>query len=569
MRRPSTPVRLTLLLLTATVAATLGLSCGKSDSSADSSAGAGGSAKDADTLTFINRGELGTLDPKDMSWMQDIRIAYGLWEGLYRIDPATIKPIPGAAEKVDVSADKKTYTFHLRTGAKWSNGDPVTAGDFAFAWKRMLTPPAGQYTYLLFYIKGAKGYLDALPKDPKSADWSKVGIKVKDDQTLVVTLKNPTPFFPDVLAFPAAFPLNQKSMAAFARTDETTGIVTYDASFAKPPALVGNGPYVLADWRVRVGQTLVKNPNYWDAAHTRTNTIRSLSVEDPLLAFQQYESGQVDWLADLGGDQAASMRAQDRKDAHIFPALGTYYYVFNCKPTLPDGQKNPFADKRVRQAFAMAVKKQPIVDNITRLGEPVRDYLVPPDFPGYPKAKGIDFNLDKARQLLADAGYPGGAGFPQVNLLYNTEEKNHGDIAQYLSKLWGDELGVKLGLEGVEINQFRQRRQKTDFALARAGWYGDYNDVSTFTDLFSSDSENNDGRWKSADYDELLAAAEIEPDAQKRLGLLSKAEQILLDDAAIIPLYGYVNKMAYHANVEGITDNARMTFMLQAIAVRK
>ena len=542
----------------------IGLSCGKSDESTTAESAAGY----RDTLTFVNRAELGTLDPKEMSWMQDIRIAYGLWEGLYRIDPVTIKPIPGMAVRTDISADKKTYTFHLRDGAKWSNGDPVTAGDFAFAWKRMLTPPAGQYTYLLFYVKGAKEYLDAVSADPKSADWSTVGVKVQDPKTLMVTLNNPTPFFPDVLAFPAAFPLNEKSMAAFRRTDEKTGLVSYDSGFAKPPQLIGNGPYLLTDWRVKVGQTLEKNPNYWNAAKTRTQTIRSVSIEDPLLAFQQYESGQIDWLADLGGDQAASMREQGRKDAHIFPALGTYYYVFNCQPTLPDGQKNPFADRRVRLAFTMAAKKKPIVENITRLGEPVRDYLVPPDFPGYPKAKGIDFDLQKAKQLLADAGYPGGAGFPQVSLLYNTEEKAHGDIAQYLAKLWGDELGVKLGLEGVEINQFRQRRMKTDFALARGGWYGDYNDVSTFTDLFRSDSENNDGRWKSAEYDKLLAQAEVEPDAQKRLDILSKAEQILLDDAGILPLYGYVNKMAYHANVEGITDNPRNTFMLQAIAVK-
>ena len=565
---PGRPIIL-LLLMTSALA---GLSCGKSDDQRAEVAAGGVEVKAApgyrDTLTFINRGELGTLDPKAMSWMQDIRIAYGLWEGLYRIDPATIKPVPGAADKIDVSADKKTYTFHLRDGGRWSNGDPVTSADFAFAWQRMLQQP-GQYTYLLYYIAGAKAYQDNFAADPKSGDWAAVGVKAPDPKTLVVTLANPTPFFPDLLAFPAFFPLNEKSMAAFRKVDGTTGVVTYDAAFAKPPALVGNGPYILTEWRVKVGQTLEANPYYWDAKHTRTPTIRALSVEDALLAFQQYEAGKVDWLADLSGDQAASMREQGRKDVHIFPALGTYYYVFNCKPQLPDGSNNPFADRRVRRAFAMATVRQPIVDNITRLGEPVVETLVPPDFPKYPGAKGLDFNLGEAKKLLADAGYPGGKGFPRVNILYNTEEKNHGNTAQYLAKLWRDELGVDLGLEGVEINLFRTRRNEQQYALARAGWYGDYMDVSTFTDLFSSDSENNDGRWKNAEYDKLLKRAESETDVQKRLDLLAKAEQILLDDAAIIPLYTYVNKMAYKPDVEGLHDNPRMMFMLQRIAVKK
>lgn len=507
-------------------------------------------------FVFVNRGDIGTLDPNRMSWMQDIRIGYALWEGLYALDPDTLDPIPGAAEKIDISEDKLTYTFHMRSNGKWSNGEPVTSRDFVFAWRRMLEEP-GDYTYLFFYITGARAYSDGFAKDPKSVKWETVGVKAPDEKTLVVTLENPTPFFPDIVAFAPMFPLNEKSLDKFKRTDASTGRTTYDAAFTQPPNLITNGPYMLTRWQLKVGQTLTKNPHYWDAANVVSNTIESQNYEDPLLAFQKYEQGEVDWLADTTGDIAAQLRDAGRKDVRIFPSFGTYFYTFNCLPTLPGGRKNPFADIRVRQALTMAIDKNPIVQNVSKLGEPITSVYVPPTFPTYRQPIGLPYDVEKAKSLLAEAGYPGGQGFPSVKLTFNTEFNDHKLIAEIVSRQWNRTLGINIELDGVEIKQFQARLHGKDYDVARASWYGDYNDVSTFTDKYLSDSLNNDSAWKNAEYDSLLHQALKERDPQKRLDLLSQAEQILVKEVPIIPLYHYVNKYVMRDNVKGIPLNPR------------
>jgi oligopeptide transport system substrate-binding protein len=507
-------------------------------------------------FVFVNRGDIGTLDPNRMSWMQDIRIGYALWEGLYALDPETLDPIPGAADKIDISDDKRTYTFHLRDNGRWSNGDAVTSDNFVFAWKRMLEEP-GDYTYLLFYIKGAQAYSDGFAKDSKSVSWDSVGVKMPDSKTIIVSLEDPTPFFPDIAAFPPMFPLNQKSLIPFRHEDPVNGRVSYDAAFTQPPNLVTNGPFVLTRWQLKVGQTLTKNPYYWDAKNVLCNTIESVNYDDPLLAFQKYDSGEVDWLADTTGDIAAQLRDQGRKDMHIFPSFGTYFYSFNCLPKLPNGQKNPFADVRVRQALTMAIDKRPIVRNVTKLGEPITSVYVPPTFPTYKQPKGLAYDVAKAKQLLADAGYPDGKGFPSVKLLFNTEFNDHKLIAEIISRQWKRNLNISIELDGVEIKQFQTRLHGKDYDVARASWYGDYNDVSTFTDKYRSDSLNNDSGWVNAEYDRLIDAAKKEIDPQKRLDLLSQAEQILVTEVPIIPMFHYVNKYGMRDNVKGIPLNPR------------
>ncbi|HVT88032.1 MAG TPA: peptide ABC transporter substrate-binding protein [Tepidisphaeraceae bacterium] len=513
-------------------------------------------AADKADFIFVNRGDIGTLDPNRMSWMQDIRIGYALWEGLYALDPDTLDPIPGAAEKIEQSEDNLTYTFHLRENGRWSNGDPVTVDNFIFAWKRMLEEP-GDYTYLLFYIKGARAYSEAFEKDPKSAKWENVSVRAPDPRTLIVTLDNPTPFFPDICAFPPMFPLNQKTLEKFKHFDQATGRTTYDAAFATPPNLVTNGPFMLTRWQLKVGQTLTKNPYYWDKQHVVSNTIESLVFDDPLLALQRYERGDVDWLAETSGDIAAQLRDAGRKDVRIFPSFGTYFYSFNCQPTLPGGRKNPFADMRVRQALTMAIDKRPIVRNVTKLGEEITSLYVPPTFPTYKRPTGLAYDVAKSKQLLADAGYPDGKGFPTLKLIFNTEFNDHKLIAEIMSRQWKQKLNINIELDGLEIKQFQTRLHGKDYDIARASWYGDYNDVSTFTDKYRSDSLNNDSGWINADYDKLLDQALKETDAQKRLDLLSKAEQILVTEVPILPLYHYVNKYVMRDNVKGIPLNPR------------
>jgi oligopeptide transport system substrate-binding protein len=523
-------------------------------------------------FVFVNRGDVGTLDPKGMSWMQDIRIAYALWEGLYLLDPATIEAKPGAAERIDVSDDKKVWTFHLRTNGKWSNGDLVTAGDFAFAWKRALDDP-GDYTYLLRCIKGAGPYTDAITKGAP-ADFTTVGIEVVNPRTLRVTLERPVVYFPDLCAFPPMFPLHEPSMRNYARDpDPKTGVVRYDPAFTRNKPLVTNGPYMLTKWEFKRRLRMEKNPHYWDIANVRSDVIEQTSAEEQLPAFLMYETGAVHWVAEISGDIASELRQKSlegkRNDLHIFPSFGTYFYTFNCNATLPDGRANPFKDARVRRALNMALDKRIIVENITGMGERPADTYIPRGvFKDYNSPNGAPFDIPGARKLLADAGYPDGTGFPSVSLLFNTGA-HHGEIGQSAVNQWRANLGIEVILEGVEVKVFRQRLKSKDYTLARASWFGDYNDPSTFTDKYLSVSENNDSAWFNTDFDAACAAAANETDPARRLRDFERAEKILLDDAPILPVYYYVNAYLSRPNVRGIPQNPRNMFNFKSFYVEK
>jgi oligopeptide transport system substrate-binding protein len=530
-------------------------------------------------FTYIDRGDIGTLDPNRMSWMQDIRVGSSLWEGLYSIDPVSFKPVLATADKADTSDGDKTWTFHIRDAAKWSNGDKVVSADFAFAWKRMLEEP-GDYTYLIDqYVVGAKEYEDEFAKylqqrgagDAKvtKPDFGKVGIVAQDSSTLIVKLKHPVTFFPDLCAFPCYYPLNEKAMNGFRELDAKTDRATYNAAWATPPNLVGNGPHKLVGWQLRRGMRLEANDYYWDAANVKSKSVEVVVADEPLTALHKYDANEVDCITELTGDIAANMRAQGRKDLHIDPSFGTYFYSFNCSPKLPGGRANPFADVRVRQALSMAVDKRPIVQNVTKCGEPVTDRYIPQGvFPEYPSAPGLAFDIKAARKLMKDAGYAGGKGFPQIKLTYNTEG-DHKPIAEYIARQWKDNLAIQVDLEGIEIKQFQQRLHNKEYDVARASWYGDYMDISTFTDKYLSWSLNNDANWINPEYDDLCIKAAQEPNAQKRLELLSKAEAILNKEVPILPLYNYVNKLAFRENVKGLNSNPRNIIIFKAISVQR
>jgi oligopeptide transport system substrate-binding protein len=504
----------------------------------------GGTEKRAE-LTFINRGEVTTLDPNRMSYMQDIRVGYCLFEGLYTLDPKTLEAVPGCAEPLDpqrdISPDKTVYTFHIRPSARWNDdaGTPVTTADFVFAWRRMLEEPS-EYTYLLHYIKGAKEYEEAYA-EKKPADFSKVGIKALDSRTLQVTLNHPVGFFLDVIAFPCCFPLLESSMKDF-RDVGANGRVTYNKGFTRPPHLVTNGPYRLASWEFKRRLHLEASKFYRDPSLVKPQTVDIVSADDPMWALTIYDTGGVDWLTDMTGDLARELLDKGRKDVHVFPAFGTYFYSFNCQEKMPDGEPNPFHDKRVRQAFSLAVNKKEIVDTITRLNEPVATQYIPPyAFEKYPSPEGLKGDVNRAKALLAEAGYgPGGKPFPQFSLLYNNESQ-HGPIAQLVRRQWRNALGVDVRLEGIEITTFRERQKKREYVICRSSWYGDYNDPSTFTDKYKSDSGQNEAGWKNPEYDRLCAEADRDPDPQHRLQLFSQAEKILLQEAPILPLYHYMN----------------------------
>jgi oligopeptide transport system substrate-binding protein len=525
-------------------------------------------------FAFVNRGDNKCLDPNGMSWMQDIRIAYGLWEGLYTPDPVTFKPILGCADHAQVDSTQTIWTLHIRPDARWSNGDPVKAGDFLFAWRRFLETP-GEYTYLHFYVRGAKQYssdfADYLAARQKgdttrpAPDFASVGEKALNDQTLVVTLIDPAPFFAALLAFPPYFPMHEPSMRPFREADG----LHYDQKFTRPPYLVTNGPYRLAEWTFKRRLRMVASDYYWNRANVKSRVVDQIYAEDGTAAFRTYDRGDVDWLSEVDSDLAAQILAHGkRSDLHVFPAFGTYFYSLNCLPILPDGRPNPLSDVRVRQALSMAIDREPIVRNVGRLGQPVSFAYIPPHvFNGYVSPPGLPYDVAAARKLLAEAGYPNGKGFPHLSILYNSDFSLHADIAQIMRRQWLTNLGIEMDLEGVEIKVFGAKLHAQQYAVARASWYGDYDDPTTFTDKYKSDSDDNDSKWNSPAYDKLCAQAQKETDQHRRFQLLSQAEGILLKEAPIIPLYTYVNDYMFRDDVKGLPLAANAMIMFQSVRV--
>jgi oligopeptide transport system substrate-binding protein len=526
-------------------------------------------------FSFVNRGDNKCLDPNGMSWAQDIRIAYGLWEGLYTLDPVTLQPVLGAADRATADSTKTIWTFHIRPAARWSNGDKVKAGDFIFAWRRFLETP-GEYTYLHNYIRGAKQYTDdfaaylaARQKGDttrRAPDFAEVGESAPDDETLIVKLNDPLPFLPALLAFPPFFPMYEPAMRPFLEKDG----LHYDQHFTRPPNLVTNGPYQLAEWTFKRRLRMVASPYYWNAASLKNKIVDQIFADDGMAAFRLYESGAVDWIVDADKNLAGQILAQGgRPDLHIFPAFGTYFYSLNCLPTFWDGRKNPLTDIRVRQALAMAIDREPIVKNVGRLGQPPSfDYIPPGVFEGYASPSGLPYDVARAQELLAQAGYPDGKGFPPLTILYNTEDF-HGDIAQVIQWQWQQNLGIPIKTEGVEVKIFGARLHTQQYDIARAGWYGDYNDPTTFTDKYKSDSDDNDAKWANADYDRLCAEAQRELDPKRRLEFLSRAEKILLNEAAIIPLFTYVNAYLFRPVVKGLPLSANAMVMFNSVHVER
>lgn len=520
-------------------------------------------------FVFINRGDIVTLDPNQMSYLQDIRMAHAMWEGLYTYDPETLEPIPGCASEADVSADKRIYTFHLRPDAKWSNGDPVTSGDFVFAWRRMLESP-GEYTYLLYYIKGAEQYVADIAAGKPDADFETVGVEALDAKTLRVTLNDPVAFFFDLCAFPTFLPLHKPSMEKFARVDEKTGRTTYDGQFTRPPHIVSNGPYVLKSWDFKRRLLLEKNPHYWDADNVKCDSIEMAVVEDALTQLLRYESGSVDWVASVPTEIAAEMIRLGRKDLHSFSGFGTTFLSFMIKPKLNSGASNPLADVRLRLALGMAIDKQQIVETITRMGEKPATTFVPPGvFDGYDVVPGIGYDPVRAKQLLAEAGYPNGGVIPGLSYLYQSDISTSREMAQALARQWKQVLNIDMPLESLERKGLRQRVNDRDYTIIAANWIGDYGDPSTFTDKYRSNSENNDSVWINKGYDQLVFQATKEPDPAKRLRLLEQAEHILLSEAPIFPLYHLTNQYLFRDNVKGINLNPRNMTMFKGVSVQR
>jgi len=484
-------------------------------------------------LLIGNGDEPQELDPHVVTGLPEHRILSTLLEGLAALDPETGAPIPAAAESWTISDDQTVYTFHIRQNACWSNGDPVTAQDFAFSWRRMLSPKlATEYAYMLWCIKNAQAFSEG-----KLTDFNEVGIRVVDDSTLEVTLEHPTPYFLSLHAHQSWFPVHRATIERFGPVDQR------GTKWTQPSSFVGNGPFVLDRWEPNRILTVKKNPLYWDTANVRLNGVEFYPIQSEQTEERSFRVGELHMTQSVPMHKIAVYRREHPELLRIDPMFATYFYRFNCS-------KPPLNDARVRSALAMAIDRKSIVEKVTKGGQPPAGYLTPHGVAGYAPPDGIPFDIERARQLLAEAGYPNGEGFPALDVLYNTSE-GHKQVAEAVQQMWRNNLNVQVGLLNQDWKVYLSSVNNLDYQIARGSWVGDYLDPNTFLDLFVTNGGNNRTGWSSAEYDRLVTEAARTADAEKRNELFHTAEQILLDEAPIMPIYTYTRTYLISAQVKG------------------
>ena len=346
------------------------------------------------------------------------------------------------------------------------------------------------------------------------------GAQALDDKTFQVTLNNSVPYFLNLVAYYPLFPLNRKCI-------ETHGAPMW----TKAENLISNGPFKLQFRRLRDRVRVAKNKNYWNADSVSFNTVDFVSLESQNTALNMYETGQLQWIYDLPTSVLEVLRERD--DFHSSPKLSIYFYKLNHD--VP-----PLDDIRVRQALSMAIDRRQIVEEVTKGGQQPAFSVVPPGIAGYQGADGLGEDVEKAKQLLADAGFPGGRGFPKLTLLYNTSE-THRPVAEVIQQQWQNNLNIKIELKNMEWGSFTETVQQEQYEVARYGWVGDYPDPNTFLDLWVTDNPQSNTNWSNKEYDRLIKEAGTQLDPVKRMEMLREAETILAQELPVIPLYFYTS----------------------------
>jgi oligopeptide transport system substrate-binding protein len=491
-------------------------------------------------LVWTAGGEVATLDPNRINALQDGRIAAALFEGLTVVDAQTLKVRPGVARSWQVSPDGLTYTFDLRPDARWSDGKPVTAEDFMYSWRRVLDPKtAAEYAYMLYPIRGANAYYDAASKPGGAADWSTVGIRAEGPYRIVIELSRPCAYFLDLMAFTTYLPVRRD------------GVEKYGDRWTQPGNLISNGPYRLVEWRFQSRMIWEKNPYYWDAASVALGRVEVRVFNDAVTALDAYETGAVDFTTVVPPLSIQPLlAARDggrRKDVQYEAVFATYFYRINCT-------RRPFSDARVRRALVLAIDRQAIIERGGRGGQKPAFSLVPPGYEAYKPPPGLPEDVKEARRLLAEAGFPGGAGMGEPAILVN-KGMGHVPIAEMLQQQWRERLGVNVRIEQVEWKVFLDRMTRLDFDVQRGSWYGDYVDPNTFIDMFVTGGGNNNTGWSNKEYDALVDAAAGRIDPAARMEDFRRAEAILLEEVPIIPIYFYTQVMLVRPGLEGVYPN--------------
>ena len=471
-----------------------------------------------------------TIDPALNSSNDGGNMLQHLAEGLLKMDKNG-NMIPGLAESYEVSDDGLTYTFKLRKGLKWSDGSDLTAKDFVYSWKRVADPntaaPYGQDVLgkVKGYEEAAGGNIDAL------------AVSAPDDTTFVVELANPVPFFDRIAAFSTLVPVQEATI-------EANG----DAWTLSPETNVTAGPYKLAEFTDGDRIVLEKNENYWDKDNITFDKITYRLIEDPNAAYTAYKQGEVSMIKSVPSEEIPALKGTE--EFHVDPNMGTYYLSFNTT-------KKPFDNEDVRKALALVIDRDYVANTVMQgtylpankiIGPGVSDAAPDSSFEKvteekYTKGVGSgDYEADvaEAKELLAKAGYPDGQGFPTIE--YSTNDQGyHKSVAEYLQNVWKEKLGINTDIAIKEWKVFTADRRAGNYDVARNGWVMDWNDPSNFLNLFVTGSGNNDGKISIPEYDELMEKASTTTNADERFDYLHKAEQLLLDHAALTPVAYYTD----------------------------
>ncbi|WP_099159707.1 peptide ABC transporter substrate-binding protein [Virgibacillus ndiopensis] len=454
-----------------------------------------------------------------------------IFEGLYTRDKEG-NPVLGVAKDVKVSEDGKTYTFTLREDAKWSDGSQVTAEDFEYAWKRVLDPETGSaFAFYMYYIKGAEAY------NKGNGSVEDVGINAVDDTTFEVQLNSPLGYFDSLLTLWTFYPVQKDAVEA----NENWS--------AEADTFVSNGPFKMSEWKHDSYVVIEKNDEYYDKDVVNLEKVTFELVNQATTYYQMFKTGELDLVMTLPTDVIATER--ENPEYKEVPYYGTYMYMFNV-------DKEPFTNKKVRKAFAMAIDRESLTKNVTLGGETPAYAMVPPgantpngDFRenGGPQ---FEENAEEAKKLLKEGmEEEGWDELPEVTLMYNTSE-NHKKVAEAVQEMFKENLGVNIKLGNQEWGTYLETTKQHNFQMARMGWIGIFLDPVVNLDYYLGDSPNNRTGWVNEEFDSIMAKSKVEQDQEKRYEMLHQAEKILLDDMPFMPVYFYKNNYLVNTQFKDI-----------------
>ena len=500
-------------------------------------------------LYLASGGEPRDLDPTTNIGSAESRMISALFEGLVIMSPDGKKPVPAAAESWEISPDGLVYTFHLREGMRWSNGDPVTADDFLYGFRRVLEPAvAAEAAQQANPILGATDYVEG-----RSKDINTVGLRAINPRTFEIRLAHPAPYFLGELTVYPFFPLHRPTLEKFG------GYLRRDSTWTRPGNLVGNGAFRLKSWRPNEAVIVEKNPLYWNAAKIRLNEVHFRVIDNPDAEELAFRGGRLHITYGLTATKAEAYRAAKSPYLRSEAMLATYWITFNTTQT-------PFGDPRVRKAFALAADRESIAQDVLR-GQRPAECIIVDGAGGFTPTARLQRDPARARALLAEAGFASGKGFPPVTLHYTAARAGWKEACEALQFMWQKELGVRVELAQIEYKVWLDALRTKRFQLIFDSWSSNVDDPVEWLSLYQTNSPNNDAGWSNATYDGHLVAAENASDQASRFTHFQAMSAVLLDEMPILPLYHITRNFLKQTSVRGWEENLLDNHPLEAVSL--